>query len=173
MITPSQKTLTASQLDTPLGTMIAVADEKALYLLEFVDSRNLKREIERLQKKTKASIVSGKNDPIEMIEDELKKYFAGTLTEFKTPLHMQGSPFQKRVWEELRKTPYGATRSYSSIAVAIGKPTAFRAVAQAHGSNQLCLIIPCHRVIKANGDLCGYNAGIERKKWLISHEKSR
>jgi len=163
--------LKASWIDTPLGPMIAIADEKALYLLEFVDRRGLEREVERLRKKTKSAIIPGHTQPISSIENELKKYFEGILIEFKTPVFFLGSPFQKRVWEELKKIPSGETRSYSEIATGIGQPTAFRAVANANGANQFAIIIPCHRVINTNGELGGYGGGLTRKKWLINHEK--
>lgn len=163
--------LKASWLDTPLGPMIAISDEKALYLLEFVDRRGLEREVEKLRKKIKSAIIPGHTPLISSIKNELKKYFDGQLTEFKTPLFLLGSPFQKRVWEELKKIPFGETRSYFEIATNIGQPTAFRAVANANGANQFAIIIPCHRVINANGELGGYGGGLSRKKWLINHEK--
>jgi AraC family transcriptional regulator, regulatory protein of adaptative response / methylated-DNA-[protein]-cysteine methyltransferase len=163
--------LKASWIDTPLGPMIAIADDQALYLLEFVDRRGLEREIERLRKKIKSAIIPGHTQPIRSIENELNNYFEGTLIEFKTPLIFLGSPFQMRVWEELKKIPSGETRSYSEIATEIGRPTAFRAVANANGANQFAIIIPCHRVINTNGELGGYGGGLTRKKWLIHHEK--
>lgn len=165
------KILKASWIDTKLGPMIAIADEDALYLLEFVDRRGLEREVERLRLKTKSAIIPGKTTPIDSIEKELKEYFDGNLNEFKTPLFLIGSPFQKRVWDELRKIPPGQTRSYADIAKVIGKPSAFRAVANANGANQIAIVVPCHRVINTNGDLGGYGGGIARKKWLIEHEK--
>ncbi len=152
--------------------MIAIADENALYLLEFVERRGLEREVERLREKTKSAIIPGHTPPIISIEKELNLYFDGQLIEFKTPSFYIGSPFQKRVWEELKKIPLGETRSYLEIAAAIGKPSAFRAVAQANGANQLAIVIPCHRVINSNGDLGGYGGGLIRKKWLINHEKN-
>lgn len=164
--------LKASWLDTPLGPMLAIADEEALYLLEFVDRRGLEREIERLRQKTKSAIIPGCTKPINSIERELSLYFEGALKEFKTPLILLGSPFQKHVWAELVKIPPGETRSYSEIAIAIGRPSAFRAVAQANGANQFAIIIPCHRVINTNGELGGYGGGITRKKWLINHERN-
>jgi AraC family transcriptional regulator of adaptative response/methylated-DNA-[protein]-cysteine methyltransferase len=163
--------LKASWLDTPLGPMIAIANEEVLYLLEFVDRRGLEREIEHLRRKTKSSIIPGSTQPLNSIENELKQYFDGKLKEFKTPLFLLGSPFQKQVWSELVKIPHGETCSYSDIAMAIKKPTAFRAVANANGANQFAIIIPCHRVINANGELGGYGGGLARKKWLINHEK--
>lgn len=164
--------LKASWLDTKLGPMIAISDENALYLLEFVDRRGLEREVERLRQKTKSAIIPGITSPIRSIETELQAYFNGKLKEFKTPLLFIGSPFQKRVWEELIKIPYGETRSYSDLAQTIDRPTAFRAVAQANGANQLALVVPCHRIINMNGDLGGYGGGITRKQWLIDHEKN-
>ncbi len=163
--------LQASWLDTPLGPMIAIADEKVLYLLEFVDRRGLEREIERLRKKTGSAIIPGHNKPIHLIKNELQAYFMGELKQFTTPIVFLGSDFQKRVWEELLKIPYGETRSYSDIASTIGKRRAFRAVARANGSNQFAIIVPCHRVINQDGCLGGYGGGVSRKKWLINHEK--
>lgn len=167
-----QQILKASWLDTRLGPMIAIADEEALYLLEFVDRRGLEREIERLRKKTKSVIIPGSSQPIRSIERELLDYFEGRLTEFRTPLKLLGSPFQIKVWERLRQISPGQTTSYAEMATAIGKPSAYRAVAQANGANQLAIVIPCHRVISSNGDLAGYGGGLSRKRWLLDHEKS-
>lgn len=167
----NDKVLKASWLDTPLGPMIALADEQALYLLEFADRPGLEKKLDGLRQKTKSVIIPGHTKPISSIENELNQYFAGKLKIFKTPLFFIGSFFQKKIWEELLKIPLGETRSYSDIAVAIKKPTAFRAVAQANGSNRLAIIVPCHRVINVNGELGGYAGGLVRKKWLLHHEK--
>lgn len=166
----SHQILKASWLDTQLGPMIAIADEAGLYLLEFVDRRGLEREVERLRLKTKAVIIPGVTDPIKSIIAELDSYFAGKLTQFKTPLHIWGSSFQRLVWEELTRIPYGTTQSYMAQAEAIGNNKAYRAVANANGANQLAIIIPCHRIINSNGDLGGYGGGITRKQLLIEHE---
>lgn len=163
--------LKASWIDTQLGPMLAVSDEEALYLLEFVDRRGLEREVERLRNKTKSAIIPGSTPAIISIEKELKAYFDGHLQKFTTPFHLLGSPFQKSVWQELLRIPYGETRSYSKQAEKIGKPTAFRAVANANGANQLAIIIPCHRIINLDGNLGGYGGGIARKQWLIDHER--
>lgn len=164
--------LKASWLDTQLGPMLAIADEYVLYFLEFVDWRGLERDIERLREKTKSAVIPGHTPPIQSITFELKQYFDGTLKNFKTPHILLGSSFQKSVWEELRKIPLGETRSYANLARALGRPTAFRAVARANGANRLALIIPCHRVINTNGELGGYGGGVVRKKWLLNHEQS-
>ncbi|WP_241760976.1 methylated-DNA--[protein]-cysteine S-methyltransferase [Rickettsia endosymbiont of Ixodes scapularis] len=163
--------LKAAWLDTPLGAMIAISDEKLLYLLEFVDRRGLELEIERLRIKTKSAIIPGSTEPILMIEEELKFYFTGTLQKFNTPIYLLGSEFQKMAWQELINIPYGKTRSYLNQAKALGKPTSYRAVANANGMNQLAIIVPCHRIINSNGELGGYGGGLHRKKWLIEHER--
>lgn len=163
--------LKASWLDSPLGPMVAIADDNALYLLEFAERLILEKEIPRLEQRVKTEIIPGRTKPIDSIERELSQYFNGKLTDFQTPLAIIGTPFHKRVWDELKKIPYAETCSYAELAAAIGKPTAYRAVAQANGANRFILIYPCHRVINSNGALGGYGAGIERKKWLLDHEK--
>lgn len=163
--------LKASYLDTPLGTMMAIGSSDTLYLLEFTERKNLEREITLLQQKTHSDIRPGTTNATRSIESELKQYFKRSLKKFKTPVFALGSSFQKRVWEALKKIPYGETRSYSEIANAIGMPTAVRAVAGANSQNQFAIIIPCHRVINKSGALGGYAGGIMRKEWLLTHEK--
>jgi AraC family transcriptional regulator of adaptative response/methylated-DNA-[protein]-cysteine methyltransferase len=163
--------LKSSLIDTPLGSMLAISDDRALYLIEFIGRRGLEKEIERLKIKTKLPIVPGKTNPIEQIQSELNEYFSQKIPAFKTPFILFGTPFQKRVWEELQKTPYGETRSYAEIAKAIGRPSAFRAVALANSMNQFAIMIPCHRVINTNGALGGYAGGVKKKEWLLAHER--
>ena len=163
--------LKAAKLETPLGPMIAIANEDALWLLEFADPSRFQRQMKTLQQPSQTRVIPGYTRPIYSIERELKQYFKGDLKEFKTPIVLWGTSFQKRVWEELIKIPAGTTRSYAEVAQAIGKPSAFRAVAQANGANKLTIIIPCHRVINSSGGLGGYGAGIARKQWLLQHEK--
>lgn len=158
-----QKILTASRYDSVLGPMLILADEHKLHLLEFFGRRALDREIKQLQQKLQAKIVSGSTAAINSIQNELKLYFEGKLKVFKTPLTVLGTPFQKQVWDELQKIPYGETRSYSDIAAGLGRPKAFRAAANANGCNQLAIIIPCHRVINSSGALGGYAGGLEKK----------
>lgn len=163
--------LKSAWIDTPLGPMIAISDEKALYLLEFVDRRGLEREVERLRNKTKSAIIPGETAPIKSIEKELGGYFSGQLKSFTTPVRLLGSPFQIDAWQALKAIPYGTTKSYKQQAENLGKPQAFRAVANANGANQLAIIIPCHRIINTNGELGGYGGGLNRKQWLIELEK--
>lgn len=165
------KVLKAAWLDSPLGPMVAIADDDALYLLEFVDRRGLEREVERLRLKTRAAIIPGCTPPLERIEAELSAYFAGELKTFTTPLALVGTPFQRRVWDALVNIPMGQTSSYAGLAETIGQPSAVRAVARANGANQLAIIVPCHRVIGSDGDLTGYGGGLVRKGWLLDHER--
>jgi AraC family transcriptional regulator of adaptative response/methylated-DNA-[protein]-cysteine methyltransferase len=167
----STRALFAAWLDTPLGPMVAIADERALYLLEFVDRRGLEREIERLRERHKAGIAPGRTAPIEQIQAELEAYFAGRSTTFETPIARAGSPFQNAVWDALLSIPPGETLSYAELARAVGNPKAVRAAGTANGCNQLAIVIPCHRVINTNGELGGYAGGLPRKQWLLEHER--
>lgn len=167
------KLLKVCQIKTPLGMMVAIADDHALHLLEFADGRGVEREVHQLKERLKAELVSEASSILVSIEKELEQYFAGTLKKFKTPLAYSGTPFQQRVWEELQRIPYGKTVSYADVAVAIGKPKAFRAVANANGRNQIAVVIPCHRVINTNGDLGGYGGKIERKQALLDLERGK
>lgn len=164
--------LKAAWLDTPLGPMLVIAGEEVLYLLEFVNRRGLEREVEQLRERMRAAIVPGRSEPVERVEEELGRYFAGELKRFSVPTADLGTPFQKRVWHILKDIPAGETRSYAQIAEAMGKPSAYRAVARANGANQLALVIPCHRVINSDGSLGGYGGGLPRKEWLLGHERS-
>lgn len=101
---------------------------------------------------------------------QLEEYFAGTRREFALPLDAEGTPFQQEAWAALRRIPYGATRSYQEQAAAIGRPGAVRAVGTANGRNPISIIVPCHRVIGANGSLTGYGGGLAAKRWLLQHE---
>lgn len=158
-------------LETPLGEMVAIGDEQSLYVLEFIEHRELNSIAASLRKKMSLNLTPGKTWVIRAIEDELSQYFKGSLKSFQTPIKMFGSPFQKKVWSELQKIPIGETCSYADIAERIENPLAVRAVGRANGANPLTLIVPCHRVINANGALGGYGGGIPRKKWLLSHEQ--
>lgn len=157
-------------LETPMGRMIAISDEKALYLLEFTNRKNMRRQFDRLRKIQNRAVIPGRTQVTSQIETELSDYFAGTLFNFKTPLATSGTRFQQQTWQALQTIPHGETRSYAQLAEMIGKPTAVRAVASANANNGLALIIPCHRVIAKNGGLGGYAGGISRKKQLLDLE---
>jgi AraC family transcriptional regulator, regulatory protein of adaptative response / methylated-DNA-[protein]-cysteine methyltransferase len=163
--------LLARQIETPLGTMLALADAEGLRLLEFVDRRGLEREIALLRTRTRCAVVPGENPHLAKIERELKGYFAGTSFRFTVPMVPTGSPFELAVWKQLQAIPPGETRSYSDLARGVGRPLAARAIGRANGRNSLAVIIPCHRVIRADGELCGYGGGVWRKRWLLEHER--
>jgi methylated-DNA-[protein]-cysteine S-methyltransferase len=104
------------------------------------------------------------------VRAQLTGYFSGASTQFDLPLGAQGTPFQTRVWEALRAIPHGQTISYGELARRLGAPKAMRAVGAANGRNPIPIIVPCHRVIGARGDLTGFGGGLERKRWLLAHE---
>jgi AraC family transcriptional regulator of adaptative response/methylated-DNA-[protein]-cysteine methyltransferase len=157
-------------IDTPLGPMVAVASATQLHLLEFADRKALPRELQRLAKDGGGAPALGGTDAIEQVRAELAEYFAGRRARFETPFAMAGTPFTRTVWRALGEIPAGETRSYLDIARAIGRPTATRAVARANGANQIAIVIPCHRVIGADGALTGYGGGLWRKQRLIAVE---
>jgi AraC family transcriptional regulator, regulatory protein of adaptative response / methylated-DNA-[protein]-cysteine methyltransferase len=170
--------LLAGWVETPLGPLLALADDAGLRVLDFVDRRGVERQIERLRARLKCVIVPGEHEHLSGIERELTRYFAGKSwlghgsgAPLGVPLNPQGTPFQEEVWAELRRIPLGQTRSYAQQAAAIGKREAVRAVARANGENFLAIVIPCHRVIGADGSLTGYGGGLWRKQWLLDHEK--
>lgn len=162
--------LRAHPIQTPIGTMIAVCDDTALHLLEFSDRKALPAELKRLCKMTKGRIGVGETQVTAQLSTELDRYFAGDGDSFQTSLVLHGPPFTRQVWTALRAIPAGQTRSYSALAQSIDAPTATRAVARANGANQIAILIPCHRIIGADGALTGYGGGLWRKQRLIELE---
>ena len=158
-------------LDTPEGRMIVVADEAALYLIEFVDRVNLPRQFKRLRRVHGRAIVPGTTAVTQAICREMSEYFAGQRQRFSVPIETTGTDFQDGVWDALQTIPYGQTWSYAQLALAIGNDKAVRAVASANGSNGLAIVIPCHRVIASDGGLGGYAGGVARKDRLLKLEQ--
>lgn len=163
--------LFADWIETPLGSMISVSSKSQMHLLEFVDRKALKTELGKLDTLAKGKVGIGKTLPGEQIKSELDQFLDGVSASFSTPLAYVGSTFAQCVWNELRLIPPGHTRSYSEIAKRIGRPSATRAVARANGANQIALVVPCHRVIGADGSLTGYGGGLWRKQKLLEIEK--
>jgi AraC family transcriptional regulator of adaptative response/methylated-DNA-[protein]-cysteine methyltransferase len=161
-----------TRLTTPLGPMIAMAERRGLVLLEFLDQASLPREVEALQNRFGYAVAPGHNVHLQHIEEQLAEYFAGSRTEFNVALHMPGSEFSRQVWAELAKIPYGQTTTYGAIATLLGKPGASRAVGLANGHNRLSIVVPCHRVIGADGSLTGYAGGQPRKAFLLRLENA-
>ena len=161
-----------TRFETPLGTMFACAVEQGICLLEYTDRRMLETEFKSLTKLLNASIIQGANKHFDLLHQQLNEYFEGKRKEFSVPLFTPGTEFQQSVWKELQRIPYGATRSYLEQSIALKKPEAVRAVANANGMNRIAIIIPCHRVIGSDGHLTGYGGGLWRKKWLLDLEKA-
>jgi methylated-DNA-[protein]-cysteine S-methyltransferase len=138
---------------TPLGHFCAAATENALISLRFGEAKEQRA-----------------NSILEQFTEELDAYFRQKSNEFKTPYYLAGTAFQKEVWEALATIPYGQTISYQQLAIKVGCPKACRAVANANGANPLPILIPCHRVIRSDGTLGGYNGGVEVKRALLDLE---
>ena len=148
--------------DSPYGPLTLVAEVGVLCGLSLTDQRH------RPQQETFGT----RDDTLfAEAEEQLKAYFAGELREFTVELRLTGTPFQRTVWDRLRHIPYGETRTYGQLADALGAPTASRAVGLANGRNPIGIIVPCHRVIGANGSLTGYGGGLERKQRLLDFER--
>lgn len=155
---------------TPLGPLIAGATDEGLCMLEFAGRPMLENQIKKLRKSLHCAITPGTNRHIEQLETELAEYFAGERTEFNVVLRVQGTDFQQKVWRALEQIPYGETRSYEEIARVIDNPKAVRAVGRANGANPIPIVIPCHRVVRADGSLGGYGGELWRKRLLLKLE---
>lgn len=167
-----QQLLHLTRLDTPLGTMLAGATEQGLCLLEFTDRRMLETELRDLARRLRATLLPGTNVHIDLLRAQLAEYFAGQRREFSVPLHTPGTAFQQAAWQAPQLIPYGVVRSYGQQAQELGRPAAVRAVAAANGLNRVAILIPCHRVIGADGQLTGYGGGLWRKQRLLELEQS-
>ena len=159
-----------TRLESPVGPLVAAATGDGVCLLEFADRRGLERQLATVRKRLGCSLVPGHNEHLGRLADELAGYFDRSLTEFSVPLVIAGTPFQETVWRRLGEIPYGQTLSYSGLARDIGRPGAQRAVGRANGDNRIAILIPCHRVVQADGQLRGYGGGLWRKKFLLEVE---
>jgi len=160
-----------THIETDLGLMVAAATNKGICMFEFADYKLLDLELRQLADSFNVSLVHGDNPHFVTLREQLKQYFAGDRKNFDIPLDLVGSEFQKKVWLSLLQIPYGCTTTYAKQAELLGKPSAVRAVANANGKNKISIILPCHRVIGADGTLTGYGGGIWRKKKLLEFEK--
>ncbi|MEM7728624.1 MAG: methylated-DNA--[protein]-cysteine S-methyltransferase, partial [Pseudomonadota bacterium] len=157
-------------LDTCEGRMIVVADDRALYLIEFVDRVRLPSQFERLRRVHGRAVVPGETEVTRTVRREMDEYFGGTRRDFSFAVETAGTEFQTGVWDALQAIPYGQTRSYAELAVAVGNDRAVRAVASANAANGLAIVVPCHRVIASDGGLGGYAGGVDRKARLLALE---
>ena len=166
--------LSRATIETPLGPMLALASEAGLCALEFTGP---KKRLTRLEARLRNhfpphEMVDGHSRVIDRTRRWLKRYFDGAAADVgDLPLQMHGADFERRVWQALLAIPPGETRSYGALAKALGTPGAARAVGMANGANPIAIIVPCHRVIGSTGSLTGYGGGLERKTWLLDHER--
>ena len=164
------RVIRVDRLVTPLGPMLVGDADGSLCLLEFVDRRMLPNQIKRIRERLGAVFVPGATELTETLQDELDRYFQGSLQSFTVPLRPVGTDFQQTVWSALLEIPYGERRSYADIAREVGRPNAVRAVGTANGMNAVAVVIPCHRVVGADGRLAGYGGGLWRKQRLLDLE---
>ncbi|MGA2455377.1 MAG: methylated-DNA--[protein]-cysteine S-methyltransferase [Solirubrobacteraceae bacterium] len=149
-------------IDSPIGELLLLGDECALHGLYMQDGLKPMRVVEGWQRDA---------SPFAAVAAQLHEYFDGQRVAFDVPVQLHGTPFERRVWHALRDIPYGETASYGEVARRIGRPTAARAVGLANGRNPIAVIVPCHRVIGADGTLTGYGGGLERKRLLLELEQ--
>ena len=150
-----------SQYQSPVGQLLLVGDNDAIHKIEFPNDR---KPVEPCVEWEKSDLM------FSTLSHELDAYFEGSLQHFSVALSPEGTEFQRNVWNALLDIEYGETCNYRDIASAIGKPTASRAVGSANGANPIPIVIPCHRVIGANGTLTGFSGGLHTKHWLLTHE---
>jgi methylated-DNA-[protein]-cysteine S-methyltransferase len=149
-------------VDSPLGPLTLVDDDHSLAGLYLIDQRH-RPDPESHGQRDDAVLPA--------LREQLEAYWSGDLRAFTVPLRLAGTSFRQRVWEALTTIPYGETWSYGKLAAEIGQPGASRAVGLANGRNPVSIVVPCHRVVGANGTLTGYGGGLERKAWLLDHER--
>jgi len=150
-----------TRIDSPVGPLLLAGDDEALHVISFERSR-------RAAHRSSSWIADER--PFRKVIAQLRAYFAGDRHEFDLPLQPHGTDFERSVWRALTKIPYGRTMSYGELARRIGHPSASRAVGLANGKNPLPIVVPCHRVIGADGSLTGYGGGLEIKRWLLTLE---
>jgi methylated-DNA-[protein]-cysteine S-methyltransferase len=155
------RTLFSRDIESPVGLLRLVATDAALIETQWP---------RRADFSPPASASRPRNGLVDAAARQLDEYFAGKRTEFDVPIEFDGTDFQRAVWTELQRIPFGETRSYSQIASRVRTPAAVRAVGAANGANPIAIIVPCHRVIGANGTLTGYGGGLPMKRWLLHHE---
>src|SRR5271163_642656 len=163
--------LLIDRTDTPLGELLIVADREGnLRASHWTDHEtSLRRSLSQQYGENGFTLEAAGNP--NGLTDALRRYFAGELAAIDSlPVQTEGTPFQREVWRALRRIPCGTTASYGELAKQIGRPAAVRAVGLANGANPVGIVVPCHRVIGADGSLTGYGGGLERKSWLLKHE---
>lgn len=159
--------------ESPVGPLIAAASDEALCLLEFSDAAAVAQRIDDLRRRYAGSVREGSNAILDELWSQLEQYFRGERHAFTLALAYPGTGFQEQVWSALQEIRYGETWSYLDLARRIGDTGATRAVGMANGANPIAIVIPCHRVVNANGDLGGYGGGLWRKRILLDLERGQ
>jgi len=157
-------------MSSPLGLLFLARSEAGLKALRFMDRKSIKRMIATHDKIWPGAEWTPSLLELKPIVDQLEAYFCGALAAFDYPLDPDGTEFQRLVWKALLDIPFGEKRTYGQVARAIRQPRAARAVGLANNQNPIAIVIPCHRVVGANGALSGYGGGVKRKRWLLEHE---
>ncbi len=158
------------QIDTPLGKMIAAANDVGLYMFDFEFRKMMSAIKKRIALYTNDSFEIGHHSLFNVLQQQINEYFEGSRTSFDLPIVYSGTEFQQKVWQALLSIPYGETRTYKDQSIKLGDEGAIRAVARANGENCFAIIVPCHRVVGSNGSLTGYAGGLKAKSWLLQHE---
>lgn len=162
-----------SEINTPIGKIIAGATSKGICLLEFDEPERIEKHTKHFLKNSNSELIPGESPYFEELEKQISAYFEKKITIFSIPLDLIGSDFQLQVWNELLKIPFGQTRSYKQQSIAVGNVKSIRAVASANGDNAVSILVPCHRVIGSDGSLTGYGGKIWRKKYLLELESKQ
>ena len=165
--------LVSTRIDTPLGPMAAIACDDGVCLLEFEGRPMLKTQVGRVAQRFGSEPVPGRHALLDALKTELAEYFRGERCGFDLPLALSGTVFQEKVWRLLSEIPYGETISYDELARRAKTPGGQRAVGRANGNNRIAVVIPCHRVVRADGQLGGYGGGLDRKRRLLALERTR
>ena len=161
--------VTLRTIETPIGPMLAGATDEAIVLCDFAGRAMIGAQLAAVRRRIGPTL-EGSTPLLERLKSQLDEFFAGARQDFDLPIDIPGSPFQERVWAELRRIPYGETISYRELAGRVGAGAAYRAVGRANGSNRVAVVVPCHRVIAAGGGLGGYGGGLAAKQHLLELE---
>ena len=157
------------RIETPVGEMVAGVADDGICLLEFAHRKAFAEQVDRVERFVGA-VSPGSHPHLDALESQLGEYFRGARRSFDIPLLLAGTEFQERVWRALLEIPYGATVSYAELARRVGSVGGSRAVGRANGDNRIAIVVPCHRVVRADGDLGGYGGGLSRKRRLLELE---
>lgn len=160
------QTYVQATLPSPIGELTVIGSESGVRAILWPNDRPGRVTIDHV-------VTPDRDGRLDLVLDQLEEYFSGSRREFTVPLVLSGTDFQRAVWRRLAEIPYGSTASYGEVATAIGRPSAARAVGAATGLNPISVIIPCHRLVGANGALTGFAGGLDAKRWLLRHEQSQ